>query len=177
VSSNGANPSQRRPVGPRGELIALGLLTAAALLFLLLFHSAAPPAPPETEPPVVGYLYVCGDAVARPGAYPFRLDHRLSPREVYLRAGGDSTLVEHLPELEIVPPQLVVFERSMLRSGGRIDINDAPAALLESLPGVGPVLAGRIIDNRPFAAIEDLLAVEGIGPTTLEHLAPLIRLR
>lgn len=177
MSSNGANPSQRRSVGPRGELIALSLLTAAALLFLLLFHSAAPPAPPETEPPVVGYLYVCGDAVARPGAYPFRLDHRLSPREVYLRAGGDPALVEHLPDLEIVPPQLVVFERSTLRAGGRIDINAAPAVLLESLPGVGPVLAGRIVAGRPYAEPEDLLDVEGLGTATLESLAPLIRLR
>jgi competence ComEA-like helix-hairpin-helix protein len=67
-----------------------------------------------------------------------------------------------------------------LRDGERIDINRAPAADLELLPGVGPTLARRIVAHRaargPFGAPEELLQVQGIGGRTLERLAPLITL-
>ncbi|MBP7963631.1 MAG: ComEA family DNA-binding protein [Caldilineaceae bacterium] len=58
---------------------------------------------------------------------------------------------------------------------GRININTASAAELETLPGVGPSRAQAIIDNRPFASVEDLERVPGIGPKTLESLIDLIR--
>jgi competence protein ComEA len=65
-----------------------------------------------------------------------------------------------------------------LRDGARIDINRARAADLELLPGVGPMLARRIVEQRAahgrFVAAEDLLRVRGIGPRTLERLRPLL---
>ena len=61
----------------------------------------------------------------------------------------------------------------------RIDVNRAPAEELDRLPGIGPVLAGRIREHRslhgPFDRPEDLLAVQGIGPRLLERLRPRIR--
>jgi competence ComEA-like helix-hairpin-helix protein len=60
----------------------------------------------------------------------------------------------------------------------RIDVNRATALQLQALPGIGPALAGRIIDHRarrPFARTEDLLDVSGIGPKTFVRIAPLIR--
>jgi competence ComEA-like helix-hairpin-helix protein len=60
----------------------------------------------------------------------------------------------------------------------RIDVNRATALQLQALPGIGPALAGRIIDHRsrrPFARTEDLLDVSGIGPKTLVRIAPLVR--
>ena len=55
-----------------------------------------------------------------------------------------------------------------------IDINTADADRLDALPGIGPVLAQRIVDwrteNGPFQTAEDLLQVEAIGPATLENL-------
>lgn len=55
-----------------------------------------------------------------------------------------------------------------------IDLNSADQAALETLPGIGPALAGRIIqwreENGPFRSVDDLLAVPGIGEKLLEGL-------
>ena len=59
-----------------------------------------------------------------------------------------------------------------------VDINTAASEELESLPGIGPVMAGRIIAHRetngPFATVDAVLDVSGIGPKTLESLRPLV---
>jgi competence protein ComEA len=58
---------------------------------------------------------------------------------------------------------------------GRIRVNRASARDLEALPGIGPVMAKRILEERdlhgPFRRPEDLLRVKGIGPKTLARLA------
>ena len=58
---------------------------------------------------------------------------------------------------------------------GRLDLNRATAADLEELPGVGPVLAQRILDwreaNGPFTAVGQLREVSGIGERTFQGLA------
>jgi competence ComEA-like helix-hairpin-helix protein len=58
--------------------------------------------------------------------------------------------------------------------GGRIRVNDASARDLETLPGIGPSLARRIVEERsargPFRRPDDLLRVKGIGPKTLRRL-------
>lgn len=60
----------------------------------------------------------------------------------------------------------------------RININTASAKLLDTLPGIGPVLAQRIVDyrtqNGPFTRTSDLSRVEGIGPETLLSILDLI---
>lgn len=59
-------------------------------------------------------------------------------------------------------------------AGGLINLNTATAADLEALDGIGPVLAGNIVDwrttNGPFQSVEDLLDVSGIGEQTLAGL-------
>ena len=61
-------------------------------------------------------------------------------------------------------------------SGGLININTADAAALEGLPGVGPATAKAIIDHRtangPFASVEDLKKVKGIGDAKFAALRP-----
>jgi competence protein ComEA len=55
-----------------------------------------------------------------------------------------------------------------------IDINTASAAELETLPGIGPALAKRIVEHRqangPFAKVDDLQAVKGVGPKLLGRI-------
>jgi competence protein ComEA len=57
---------------------------------------------------------------------------------------------------------------------GRIDINLADAALLETLPGIGPTIAQRIVEYREmngyFTTVEELQAVSGIGPGKFEKI-------
>ena len=62
--------------------------------------------------------------------------------------------------------------------GGRVDLNAAGVADLDALPGIGPVLAQRIVDHRtrngPFRTVGDLDDVPGIGPGIAAELADLV---
>jgi len=62
-----------------------------------------------------------------------------------------------------------------------VDLNAAGAPELDALPGIGPVLAQRIVDYRTskgrFASVDDLRQVEGIGPKKFEQLKPLLVVR
>ena len=60
-------------------------------------------------------------------------------------------------------------------AGQLVDLNTASVAELDGLPGVGPVLAQRIVDRRPFTSVDELDEVSGVGPTLLERLRPLVR--
>jgi len=59
-----------------------------------------------------------------------------------------------------------------------VNINTASAEELEQLPGIGPAISERIVEDRrlrgPFRTVHDLQRVSGIGPRTLENLRPLI---
>lgn len=61
---------------------------------------------------------------------------------------------------------------------GLVDLNRADAATLETLPGVGPVLAGRIVEHRatrPFTSVDELDDVVGIGPALMADLRERVR--
>ncbi len=57
-----------------------------------------------------------------------------------------------------------------------VDLNTADAATLETLPGIGPTLAERIVEfreaNGPFASLDDLLDVAGTSPKMVDELQP-----
>lgn len=56
---------------------------------------------------------------------------------------------------------------------GLVDLNAADVAALDALPGIGPVLAQRIVEHRaehPFTTVDELADVRGIGPALLENL-------
>jgi competence protein ComEA len=64
-------------------------------------------------------------------------------------------------------------------AGGLLDLNAATAAELDALPGIGPVLAQRIVDHRtahgPFTSVDQLDDVSGIGPAIFADLAQRVR--
>lgn len=66
------------------------------------------------------------------------------------------------------------------RVGGLVDLNNASAAELQSLPRIGPAIASRILEYRSshgrFGSVEELTRISGIGPKTLETLKPLLQL-
>ena len=63
-------------------------------------------------------------------------------------------------------------------TGGKVNLNTADAAALETLPRVGPGLAARILAwrdaNGRFSSVEDLMSVSGIGDKTFEGLKDLV---
>lgn len=87
---------------------------------------------------------------------------------------GDSDALRSRPSprpepLEAAPPGI--------EAGTRLRLDLATAHDLETLPGIGPSLAARIIAERaraPFRAASDLLRVKGIGPKKLERLSPFL---
>jgi len=161
------------------------LLLGAALVFLWAWRSnfGRPPAPPppQTQTPI--FVEVTG-AAAHPGVYSF--DHPPTLLEAWRRAGGPEPLPGpdlQLPSgtrLEITKGGPYRLSRlsgpQLLTLGLALDLNQATREDLEALPGIGPVLAGRILDCRqthgPFRHIDDLEQVSGIGPKKLAQIKP-----
>lgn len=75
--------------------------------------------------------------------------------------------------------QIVVASPGGASADTRVNLNAASADELEQLPGVGPVLAARIVADRelngPFADVEDLARVPGVGPAIVSALGDVAR--
>ncbi len=115
--------------------------------------------------------------VAAPGRYRLPFGARVA--DAVAAAGGmlpsaEPSLVAGAAPLS--DGQAVVVPSAMIAGGARqrVSLNAATPDELDSLPGVGPVIATRIVALRPYASVDDLLAVPGIGPKLLERLRPLV---
>ena len=86
----------------------------------------------------------------------------------------------HIPSRAEVAAQAYTTAGSGLvtKAAGPLNLNRATATQLTGLPGVGPVLAARIVAYRtahgPFAKVDDLLEVQGIGASKLADLRSLV---
>jgi competence protein ComEA len=105
-------------------------------------------------------------AIARPAPPPAAC---AVPGELWAEAGHSVALTcaDGAPDRPVRGPA-----RRLV--GLPIDPNQADAATLETLPGIGPARALAIVEARPFRRIEDLDRVPGIGPRTLAGMAAAI---
>lgn len=131
-----------------------------------------------------------GGWVARPGLVDLPVDSRVA--DAIAAAGGalPGALTEAINLAEPIADgaQVIVPGPATAPGGaesdgdpagdGRIHLNRATAAELDDLPGIGPVIAERIVAHRtehgPFRAVEDLLDVPGIGEAKLASLRDLV---
>lgn len=168
---------------------------AAVVLFQVLRPSSQPimlststplPSPEATPTPRPVRVYVSG-AVQQPDVYTLPPDSIV--KDAVMAAGGaadDADLDRINLASSVADGQQIYVPRqgeenppvqpsSVQRSSDfRVNINTADAAALETLPGIGPKLAQRILDYRaahgPFARIQDIMEVSGIGQATFEEL-------
>ena len=125
--------------------------------------------PDDTNLEETSQIYI-GGAVNNPGFYPLKGGDSLQD---LIQAAGGTTDSADLSWLELRIPRLGEAEAPQ-----KIDLNRAPAWLLEALPGIGEVKAQAIIDHRQqngsFSNINELLDVDGIGQGILENIKDLI---
>lgn len=176
----------------QGGRFLFGLITGllvGGILYLLVTQPRGAPIqllPPSTPSPL--RVHIAG-AVRSPGVYS--LDASAIVSDAIELAGGalpgaDLDALNLAAPLEDGERVSVPYPGTQASSGdapsavdGVVDLNTATAADLETLPGIGPTLAGAIIayreQNGPFLSVEDLLEVPGIGPTRMSQLRELVK--
>lgn len=153
-------------------VLACLLLAGVAMLPMLL----ARPRPVRVEQPTIS-VSVEGQVV-RPGVYQLGFGARVA--DVLEAAGGfGPSAARALVALAapVTDGQVVLVPALASDTGDpRVSVNSASTATLQTLPGVGPAIAARIVEHRPYSRVDDLLRVPGIGERTLQRLRPLVGL-
>ena len=167
----------RRP-GPAGEVLFAGILAAtlAATLGALLSPLWAPGpllhvgVPCDFAVEVDGILR-CGDSAPKSLAELCPEARATPPLQLH---SGDALETAGLCRLADPRPGGPHWSRMhpdhLAALALPVDINQASADEIASLPGIGPVLAGRIVESRPFTDTLDLRRVRGIGPVKLSAI-------
>lgn len=192
-------PSISRPRALAYALVALALLVLGGRA-LTTGADGAPGAPPggaglevvepEGEEAAEEVVVHVAGAVRQPGLYALEEGSRID--DAIARAGGPTGKAV-LDAVNLAAPvadgqQVVVPEAGLAggggaggaATGGRVHLNTATLEQLDTLPGVGPVTAQKILDYRDergaFQSVDELDAVPGIGPARLEQLRELVDL-
>ena len=180
----------------RGLAIVAALVVLISVLFVARGSSqevVAAPIPLEIESVVEQTVMIdVAGAVVNPGVYSLPLNARVF--EAIKAAGGlkkgadasdvnQARILKDGEQIYIYPTSQSFTSSSgskiTVRKNGPIMINRASVKEFESLDGIGPVLANRIVAfrkiNGPFAAIEDLMKVPGIGSSTFAKFKEKLR--
>ncbi len=185
----------------RAELLGLTLLLCATLAGAAVWYLRSLPKPVQVRAgtgrpaetsgspsPAVLLVDVAG-WVRRPGVYEFHEGDRVIDA---IEAAGGARSGAALDSLNLAAPlsdgTQVLVPRSTPGgasagtgpasatgvTSGKVNINTASATDLEALPGIGEVLAQRIVDyrtqNGPFTSVDQLLDVSGIGDAILAEI-------
>lgn len=133
------------------------------------------------------------ESAAFDDAYYAELDEAFKTRSALLKHKEENIMARYQPkrsEAAIVFQDTVprdtpdTFSNSTRKDSGReltkVNVNTADAKTLETLPGIGPAYASRMIqyrqENGPFETCDELLKIKGIGKKRLEKLLPFIQL-
>jgi competence protein ComEA len=181
----------------RNQKIALSIVAAIVLVLSVLIVirgntqiNAAPEIIPITiaEPEI--FVDVTG-AVNRPGVYSLTGRSRVIDA---IKAAGDSAPGADLSTINLArvlnDGEQIYVDSTVVNSSGQrvskkvasgpININRATLSQLDSLDGIGPVIAGRIIDyrkkNGSFLTIDDLQKVSGIGAAKFAQIKSKVRI-
>jgi len=167
----------------RTPVIALLLALIVIGGSVLLYRQCALPQSAEiviSPPSPEIHVYVEGEVVS-PGVYTLEDGDRVVDA---IEAAGGFTPDADQGTLNLAAPLRDgdhVYAYKIGDIPQKIDLNTAEAWLLQALPGIGEILAQRIIDyrneNGPFQQIEALREVEGIGPAKFEELRDKITVR
>lgn len=169
----GRSPGSSRPVEELIPQVSLATTT--------------PSAPVDGDEAGELLVHVAG-AVLRPGVYPMPADARVLDA---VQAAGGATPAADLHQLNLAAPlvdglqirvpvegEIVAPVGAGPAATGPVDLNQADAAALDELPGIGPATATAIVgwrdENGPFTSVDDLLLVPGIGPAKLAALTDLV---
>jgi len=178
----------------RGLAIIALLVLVISALFVMRGSSQeviAAPAPLEIESSGMQTLMVdVAGAVINPGVYSLPLNARVF--EAIKAAGGlkkgadtsdinQARILRDGEQIYVYPTTTSAggVSRPAVRKNGPIMINRATVKDFESLDGIGPVLANRIVSyrkiNGPFTVVEDLLKVPGIGQSKFAQFKEKLR--
>jgi competence protein ComEA len=172
-----------------GGVVILQIVRPAPAPAVLIVPTPSP-LPRASATPRPLRVYISG-AVQKPDVYALAPDSIV--KDVLLAAGGaaeDADLDRINLAMPLADGQQIyvprVGEESLpvapaaggSAAGGKVNINTAGLEELETLPGIGPGIAQRIVDyrqaNGPFAQVADIKNVSGIGPATFEKIEGLI---
>jgi len=186
-------------VSQKRSLLSISALVIALSIFLVMRGATEEiPLVPEglavTEAVAQVTVDVAG-AVKVPGVYTLPANSRVMDA---IKAAGDklkgadlsdinlARIVKDGEQIYIYPPNKsgsairISPQRAKAKATGPIALNRASAKELESLDGIGPVLAARIIayrnQNGPFLAIDDLMKVSGIGTVKFAQFKEKLRI-
>jgi len=179
---------------------SLALILLAGRFVLGAGTTTVAPLPPPPAPgagvtglPAARVVVDVVGAVRRPGLY--RLEHGSRIADAVARAGG-ATRKADLSQVNLAAQladgeQVVVPRRGVAVAGagagggaggaastGPVHLSTATLDQLDSLPGIGPVTAQKILDYRAkhgaFTSVDELDAVPGIGPSRMDQLRDLV---
>ncbi len=179
-------------------LSAVAAIVTIGIVVRSLDQRAAPPIVIQDPLQDMEIVVVVEGAVATPGVYRLPADARY--QDAITAAGGaseqaDLAMVNMARRIRdedritipmrgvggMTSPAVVPGDATLIDPSGTtggVNLNTATTSELESLPGIGPVLAQRIVEarttNGPFESVDDLALVQGVSRKLVDELRPLV---